>query len=75
MGENLLPKINEYKGLVNDYTNEFQTVLNSLSVKNELGYNAEQLQSVINENRNLRMLELWKEIEILMREEIDYYKK
>ena len=73
--EKLLPKINEYKTLVNDYTNEFQTVLNSLSIKNDLKFNAKQLQSIEHETRGMRIGELWKEIEILMRDEIDYYKK
>ena len=71
----LLPKISEYKTLVNDYTNEFQSVLNSLSTKNDLEYNAEQLQSIGHEERGKRMGELWLEIENLMRDEIDYYKK
>jgi len=73
--EKLLPKINEYKTLVNDYTNEFQTVLNSLSTSNDLEYNAKQLQSIGHEERGKRMGELWQEIESLMRDEIDYYKK
>lgn len=71
----LLPKINEYKTLVNDYTNEFQSVLNNLSTKNDLEYNAKQLQSIGHEERGKRMGVLWQEIEILMRDEIDYYKK
>jgi hypothetical protein len=73
--EKILPKINEYKTLVNDYTNEFQSVLNSLSTKNDLEYNAKQLQSLGHEERGKRMGELWLEIENLMRDEIDYYKK
>lgn len=73
--EKLLPKITEYKTLVNDYTNEFQSVLNSLSTKNDLEYNAKQLQSIGHEERGKRMGELWLEIESLMRDEIDYYKK
>lgn len=73
--EKLLPKINEYKTLVNDYTNEFQTVLNTLSTSNDLEYNAKQLQSIGHEERNNRMGKLWTEIESLMRDEIDYYKK
>jgi len=73
--EKLLPKIIEYKTLVNDYTNEFQSVLNSLSTKNDLEYNAKQLQSIGHEERGKRMGELWQEIETLMRDEIDYYKK
>lgn len=72
--EKLLPKITEYKTLVNDYTNEFQSVLNSLSTKNDLEYNAKQLQSIGHEERRKRMGELWQEIESLMRDEIDYYK-
>lgn len=73
--EKLLPKITEYKTLVNDYTNEFQAVLNSLSTKNDLEYNAQQLQSIGHEERGKRMGELWQVIETLMRDEIDYYKK
>lgn len=73
--EKLLPKITEYKTLVNDYTNEFQAVLNSLSTKNDLEYNAQQLQSIGHEERGKRMSEIWLEIETLMRDEIDYYKK
>lgn len=73
--EKLLPKIKEYKTLVNDCTNEFQTVLNSLSTSNDLEYNANQLQSIGHEERNKRMGTLWIEIENLMRDEIDYYKK
>lgn len=73
--ERLLPKIVEYKTIVNDYTNEFQNVLNSLSTSNDLEYNAKQLQSIGHEERGKRMTDLWQEIEHLMRNEIDYYKK
>jgi vacuolar-type H+-ATPase subunit E/Vma4 len=73
--EKLLPKINEYKVLVNDFTNEFQAVLNKLSNSNDLEYTAQQLQSIGQEERGKRMTELWQNIEILMRDEIDYYKK
>ncbi|GGW24305.1 hypothetical protein [Arenibacter certesii] len=73
--EKLLPKIVEYKTIVNDYTDEFQTVLNGLSLSNDLEYIAKQLQSVGHEKRGKRMTELWQEIEHLMRNEIDYYKK
>ena len=73
--EKLLPKINEYKELVNDFTNEFQTVLNGLSTSDDLEYNAKQLQNIGHEERTKRMSSLWKEIEIMMRDEIDYYKK
>ncbi|MFC5283133.1 hypothetical protein [Pedobacter alpinus] len=73
--ERLLPKIILYKTIVNDYTNEFQSVLNNLSIKNDLQYNADQLQSIGHEERGKIMGELWQEIEVLMRDEIDYYKK
>ena len=73
--EKLLPKIVEYKTIINDYTNDFQTVLNGLSSTNDLEHNAKQLQSIGHEERGKRMTELWQEIEHLMRNEIDYYKK
>ena len=73
--QKLLPKITEYKTLVNDYTSEFQTVLNKLSNSNDLEYTAQQLQSIGHEERGKIMAELWLEIESLMRDEIDYYKK
>ncbi|ELM3651602.1 hypothetical protein RYR30_002603 [Flavobacterium psychrophilum] len=73
--QKILPKITEYKTLVNDYTSEFQTVLNKLSNSNDLEYTAQQLQSIGHEERGKRMGELWLEIESLMRDEIDYYKK
>jgi hypothetical protein len=73
--EKLLPKITEYKSLVNNYTDEFQAVLSKLSNSNDLEYTAKQLQSLEHEERGKRMAELWIEIESLMRNEIDYYKK
>lgn len=73
--EKLLPKITEYKILVNNYTDEFQAVLSKLSNSNDLEYTAKQLQSIEHEERGKRMAELWVEIENLMRNEIDYYKK
>ncbi|MCU4155387.1 hypothetical protein J1N10_05330 [Carboxylicivirga sp. A043] len=71
----LLPKIAECKSLINDYTVEFQTVLSNLSASSDLDYNVKQLQSIGHEDRNRRMEVLWQEIESLMRDEIDYYKK
>jgi len=72
---NLLPKINEYKVLVNDFTNDFQSVLNKMSSSNDLEQNAKELQSIGQEERGKQMGELWLEIEQLMRDEIGYYKK
>jgi hypothetical protein len=71
----LLPKINEYKLIVNDFTNDFQSVLNKMSSSNDLEQNAKELQSIGQEERAKQMTELWQEIEQLMRDEIDYYKK
>ena len=71
----LLPKINEYKTIVNDYTNDFQSVLNKMSTSNDLEKNTKELQSMGHEERGKRMGDLWLEIENLMRDEIDYYKK
>jgi hypothetical protein len=73
--EKLSPKISEYKSLVNDYTNDFQAVLNKMSTSNDLEQNAKELQNIGHEERGERMGVLWLEIESLMRDEIDYYKK
>ena len=73
--EKLLPKITEYKTLVTNYTDEFQAVLSKISNANDLEYTAKQLQSIEHEERGKRMAELWIEIQSLMRNEIDYYKK
>lgn len=70
-----MPKITEYKTLVSNYTDEFQAVLSKLSNANDLEYTAKQLQSIEHEERGKRMAELWIEIQSLMRNEIDYYKK
>ncbi|OXA71089.1 hypothetical protein B0A67_12505 [Flavobacterium aquidurense] len=73
--EKLLPKIDEYKILVDDFTDEFQTVLSKLSLSDSIDYTGEQLQSLNHEERGKKMGDLWKVIEKLMRDEIDYYKK
>lgn len=73
--ENLLPKIVEYKTLVDDFTNDFQNVLGNLSSSTDLEYTSKQWQSIRHEEREKRIGELWKIIEKMMRDEIDYYKK
>ena len=73
--ENLLPKINEYKILISDFTTEFQSVLNNISTIDDWEKNAIKIQSMGQNERALRMKELWSDIENLMRDEIDYYKK
>lgn len=73
--EKLLPKITEYKALVDDFTNDFQNVLGNLSTSTDLEYTSQQWQSIRHEDREKRIGELWKIIERLMRDEIDYYKK
>lgn len=71
----LLPKLNDYKRIVNDFTNDYQTVLNRMSSSNSLEQNANELKSIGQVERGNQMTELWQEIEQLMRDEIDYYKK
>lgn len=73
--DKLLPKINEYKSIVNDFTDDFQSVLNRMSSSNSLEQNVTELQSIGQIERNEKMTKLWQEIELLMRNEIDYYKK
>lgn len=73
--DELLPKINEYKSIVNDFTEDFQSVLNRMSISNSLEQNAMELQSIGQVERSEKMTKLWQDIELLMRNEIDYYKK
>lgn len=73
--EKLLPKINEYRIIVQDYMNEYQSALSSMSTSQNLDKNAEVLKSIGFEKRNQRMKVLWEEIENLMREEIGFYSK
>jgi hypothetical protein len=72
---NMLPKIEEYKKLTTDYSDEFQIVLNKLSTNKDLEITAKELGNIGHQDRNLRLMALWKEIENMMREEIGYYSK
>jgi len=72
---NMLPKIEEYKKLTTDYSDEFQIVLNKLSANKDLEITAKELGNIGHQDRNLRLMALWKEIENMMREEIGYYSK
>lgn len=73
--EKLLPKLNEYRSIVQDYMNEYQGALSTMSSSQDLDKNAEILKSIGYETRNERMKVLWEEIENLMREEIGFYSK
>lgn len=71
----MLPKIEEYKKLATDYSDEFQIVLNKLSSNKDLEITAKELRNIGHQDRNLQLIELWKDIETMMREEIGYYSK
>lgn len=71
--DTLLPKIEEYKKLANDFVDEFQIVMNNLSSNKDLSITAKQLENIGHSNRTIQMADLWKEMEILMRNEIGYY--
>lgn len=73
--DTLLPKIEEYKKLANDFVDEFQIVMNNLSTNKDLNVTAKQLENIGHNNRTVLMAELWKEMETLMRNEIGYYKQ
>jgi len=73
--DTLLPKIEEYKKLANDFVDEFQIVMNNLSSNKDINVTAKQLENIGHSNRTIQMADLWKEIEILMRNEIGYYKQ
>ncbi len=71
----LLPKITEYKTMVNDFTNDFDEALKDLKDTNDLDRTAKELNKMVyKEDRNNRFKELWEEIELMMRDEIGYYK-
>ena len=73
--DKLLPKIEDYKTLANDFNDEFQLVLNSISSKKDIELTAKQLENIGHSKRTILMTELWKEMETLMRDEIGYYKQ
>ncbi len=71
----MLPKIEEYKKLTTDYSDEFQIVLNKLSSNKDLEITAKELGNIGHQDRNVQLMTLWKEIETMMRNEIGYYSK
>ncbi len=73
--DTLLPKIEEYKKLANDFVDEFQIVMNNLSSNKDLNITTKQLENIGHSDRTVLMAELWKEMETLMRNEIGYYKQ
>lgn len=73
--DRLLPKIEQYKRLANDYNDEFQIVLNRISTSKDINLTAKELENIGHSNRTTQMADLWKEIEKMMRDEIGYYKQ
>lgn len=73
--DRLLPKIEQYKTLANDYNDEFQIVLNRISASKDINLTAKELENIGHSNRTTQMADLWKEIEKMMRDEIGYYKQ
>jgi hypothetical protein len=73
--DKLLPKIEQYKQIANDYNDEFQIVLNKISVNKDINLTAKELENIGHSNRTVLMGELWQEIEKMMRDEIGYYKQ
>lgn len=73
--DRLLPKIEQYKMLANDYNDEFQIVLNRISTSKDINMTAKELENIGHSNRTTQMADLWKEIEKMMRDEIGYYKQ
>jgi len=73
--DKLLPKIEQYKQLANDYSDEFQIVLNNISQSKDINITAKQLENIGHSNRTVLMIYLWKEMEKMMRDEIGYYKQ
>lgn len=73
--DRLLPKIEEYKKLANDFVDEFQIVLNNISISKDLNITAKQLANIGHNHRIVLMDSLWKEIEKMMRDEIGFFNK
>lgn len=73
--DKLLPKIEDYKQLANDFSDEFQIVLNKISTNKDINLTANELENIGHSNRTVLMTELWKEMEKMMRDEIGYYKQ
>jgi len=73
--DGLLPKIEQYKMLANDYNDEFQIVLSRISTSKDINLTAKELENIGHSNRTTQMADLWKEIEKMMRDEIGYYKQ
>lgn len=73
--DRLLPKIEQYKRLANDYNDEFQIVLNRISTSKDINLTAKELENIGHSNRTTQMADLWKETEKMMRDEIGYYKQ
>lgn len=73
--DDLLPKIEEYKKISNDFSDEFQIVLNNISSKNDIEITAKELNNIGHNKRAMLMADLWKEMELMMRNEIGYYKQ
>jgi hypothetical protein len=71
----MLPKIEEYKKLTTDYSDEFRIVLNKLSSNKDIEITAKELGNIGHQERNVRLMTLWKEIETMMRDELGYYSK
>jgi hypothetical protein len=71
----MLPKIEEYKKLTTDYSDEFQIVLNKLSSNKDIEITAKELGNIGHQDRNVRLMTIWKEIETMMRDELGYYSK
>lgn len=73
--DELLIKINEYKILADDFTNEFQIILSKMSTNRDLNNTVEHLKTIGHSERMERMRSLYIDIEKSMRREIGYYNK
>lgn len=70
----LIPKIQEYKKLTNDYNSEYQSILQTISPKDGQDM-INKLTLIGHDKRWTRLTELNTEILSLMRNEIGYYNK
>lgn len=73
--DDLLPKIDKYKSLADDYINDFQIVLNKISRSKDMNETVKQLETIGHDKRGLEMGQLYQEVQKMMRQEIGYYNK
>jgi len=73
--KNLLDKIERYKQFINVYVDNINAAMQVVSNSKDIEKTAIALENVNKQEDYMGIIDLWKDIESLMRDEIGYYKK